>query len=97
VAKNCSGTEAVTLQNKAALEFRGLDGDITKEELVEHLKTFHPDLCVDDVKSLKTGQSGRVTSVVVLPIKIVNILVVGPKIKIGWSHCRVHVRIPMVR
>lgn len=97
VASTCSGTEAFSLLNKVAVEFRGLDGDITKDELADHLKTAHPGLCTDDVKALKTGQDGSITGVVLLPTKVANKLATGPKIKIGWSLCRVHVRIPMVR
>lgn len=97
VATSCSGTEAFFFQHKVAVEFRGLDGDITRDELAEHLKTSHPGLCTDDVKSLKTSKDGSMTGVVLLPAKVANKFATRPKIKIGWSLCRVHVRIPMIR
>lgn len=98
VATDATGTDVFSPQNKEAVELRGLDGDIAKEALTEHLKTsIHPEICMKDVKALKTGYGGSVTGVVVLPTKIANKLATGPRLKIGWSHCRVHVRIPMVR
>jgi len=97
VAASCSGMEAFSLRNNVVVEFRGLDGDTTKEELIEHLKTSHPGTRVEDVKAIKTGRGGSVTGVVVLPSKVANKLATGLKIKIGWSQCRVHVRIPMIR
>lgn len=97
VAASCSGLEAFSLRNNEAVEFRGLDSDTTKEELIEHLKTSHPGTRVEDIKAMKTGRGGSVTGVVVLPSKVANKLATGPKIKIGWSQCRVHVRISMIR
>lgn len=98
IATVATGSEVSAPTSKVAIEIRGLDGDVTKEDLIVYFKTnSYMNLCAEDVKSLKPGRLGKITAVVVLPVNIVNKLSTGPRIKIGWSYCRIYIRKPIIR
>lgn len=98
IAETNTGAEIQIRASTVAVEIRGLDADVTHEELAIAITERTLSLVSsENVKTLKPGVSGKVVAFLLLPAKIANELVTGPRLRIGWANCTVRIRIPMDR
>jgi len=98
ITRQSAGTEAHIKTNAIAVEIRELDEDITKEDLASYLSVnLSTTVQIDKILTLKPGLNGKLMAVVLHPASEASRLVNGPRIKIGWSVCRVKARVPVIR
>lgn len=94
VAETSSGAKSTKASRIAALKIRGMNGDITCEELTAAISVRMqiPTLKVR-VKVMKTGYAGRIMAVVIVPARATNIHVRGSSLQKGWSSCTAKIRV----
>lgn len=83
VAESSTGAETYVKALIVAVEIRGLDADVTPEELIfaisEKTKTS---VTNENTRALKPGLGGKVVAVVLLPTKIANELARDPRLRL---------------
>lgn len=98
IAESTTGVETQVRTTNVAVEIRGLDADVTKEELATEISSkTSAKMTSENVKAIKPVRGGKCTAVVLLPARVANELATGPRLRIGWAPCTIKIRIPMVR
>jgi len=98
VVEDVTRAETYLKTSTVAVEIRGLDTDATPEDLAAAISARTANaLTKQSIKTIKPGQGGKSTAVVLLSARAANELVTGPRLRIGWASCSTRIRYPMIR
>jgi len=98
VVEDVTRAETYLKTSTVAVEIRGLDTDATPEDLAAAISARTANaLTKQSIKTIKPGQGGKSTAVVLLSARAANELVTGPRLRIGWASCSTRIRHPMIR